>query len=411
MRKFSKSEELWSKAKKLVPGGMPKHLSPLNLVPGNSPCFIERAQGCRFWDVDGHEYIDYLCAYGPMILGYGHPKVETAVAEQRSKGDCLSLPSPIWIDLASCMADTIAAADWVTFGKNGSDVCNLSIRVARAHTGRKKIVMAAGAYHGIGAWCTPFPEGITETERADILYFPYNDAKALEQLLETTGADVAAVIVTPFKHEVGHDQEMPSEAFINCLNTQTSSEGPLLIVDDVRAGLRLHIAGSSEYFGLRPHLSCFSKAIGNGYPVSALCGVRELKKAANRVFFTGSFFAGAEALAAALATIQEMKATDGIGHIFRVGEMLKAGMLKQAADLELKINYTGPATIPFMSFANDPQFDKSRIFCAAAYQEGAFFHPTHNWFISAAHKKADIEETLAATAKAFAVVKELEKAG
>ena len=124
MRHFTRSQELWEKAQKLVPGGMPAHLSPNLLVRGQSPCFIERAEGCRFWDVDGQEYIDYMCAYGPMILGYNHPKVEAAAAEQKAKGDCLSLPSPIWVDLAERMIDLIASADWVSFGKNGSDVCN-----------------------------------------------------------------------------------------------------------------------------------------------------------------------------------------------------------------------------------------------------------------------------------------------
>ena len=137
MRLFTQSEKLWAEAQKLVPGGMPAHLSPQLLVRGQSPCFIERAEGCRFWDVDGHEYIDYMCAYGPVILGYNHPKVEAAVAEQKKKGDCFSLPSPLWVELAKRMVDLITSADWVTFGKNGSDVCNLAVRVARAHTGRK----------------------------------------------------------------------------------------------------------------------------------------------------------------------------------------------------------------------------------------------------------------------------------
>jgi glutamate-1-semialdehyde 2,1-aminomutase len=408
MRRFTRSEELWAKAKTLVPGGMPKHLSPMNLVPGESPCFIERAQSCRFWDVDGNEYIDYMCAYGPMILGYNHPVVDAAAAEQKQKGDCLSLPSPIWIDLAECMVDTIATADWVTFAKNGSDVCNHAIRVARAHTGRTKIVMAKGSYHGIGAWCTPYPEGITEAERADILTFPYNDGAAFEGILKAHD-DVAAVIITPFKHETGRDQEMPTEAFINSLKKYTGSAGPVLIMDDVRGGFRLHMGGSAEYIGLQPHLSCFSKAMANGYPISALCGVSALMGAASRVFFTGSFFAGAEAIAASLATIREMKAIGGIEHAFQMGEMLKEGMLKQADEFGIKINYTGPVTIPFMSFADDPNFEKSRTFCAAAYQEGAFFHPTHNWFISAAHQEADIEETLAATRKAFTAVREASK--
>jgi len=407
MRHFTRSEELWEKAQKLVPGGMPAHLSPNLLVRGQSPCFIGRAEGCRFWDVDGHEYIDYMCAYGPMILGYNHPQVEAAAAEQKKKGDCLSLPSPIWVELAELMVNLIASADWVTFGKNGSDVCNHAVRVARAHTGRKKIIMAQGSYHGIGSWCTPYPTGVTEEERVEILTFPYNDVKTLKALLKIHGNDVAGIIITPFKHETMHDQEMPTKDFINFLKSCTRTEGPVLIMDDVRGGFRLHMGGSGEYIGLNPHLSCFSKAMGNGYPISALCGLSELMEAASKVFFTGSFFAGAEAMAASLATIEEMVNIHGLEHVFHMGQMLKQGLLEQAASFDLKINYTGPVTIPFMTFENDKGFKKARIFCAQAYQEGVFFHPYHNWFISAAHHEEDIEETLAATEKAFEMVREI----
>jgi glutamate-1-semialdehyde 2,1-aminomutase len=356
--------------------------------------------------VDGQEYIDYMCAYGPMILGYNHPRVEAAAAEQKKKGDCLSLPSPVWVDLAECMVGLIVSADWVTFGKNGSDVCNHAVRVARAHTGRRKIVMAEGSYHGIGAWCTPLSAGTTESERIDVLTIPYNDTEALESVMHEQGDDVAGIIVTPFKHETMHDQEMPTQDFIRSLQAVTQVDGPVLIMDDVRGGFRLHMGGSGEYIGLKPHLSCFSKAMGNGYPVSALCGVKELMPAASQVFFTGSFFAGAEALAASLATIKEMIDTSALEHAFRVGEMLKKGLLEQAASYDLKIHYTGPVTIPFLTFEDDQKFKKARIFCARAYQEGVFFHPYHNWFISAAHQEEDIEETLMATEKAFQAVRE-----
>jgi glutamate-1-semialdehyde 2,1-aminomutase len=146
--------------------------------------------------------------------------------------------------------------------------------------------------------------------------------------------------------------------------------------------------------------------MGNGYPISALCGAKELMPAASKVFFTGSFFAGAEALAASLATLQEMQDSGSLEHLFRMGEMLKQGLLDQAASLGLKINYTGPVTIPFMTFEDDKKFEKSRTFCARAYQEGVFFHPYHNWFLSAAHQEEDIRETLLATQKAFEAVRE-----
>lgn len=405
MRTFTRSQELLKRARAVVPGGMPAHQNPAMLVRDQSPCFIERAQGCRFWDVDGNEYIDYMCAYGPIILGYNHPAVEEAARGQAALGDCFNLPGPIWVDLAERMVGLIAAADWVTFGKNGSDACNHAVRVARCFTHRGKILMAAAAYHGIGSWCTPNPAGITGEERVQVLTFPYNDADFLQALLDEHKGEVAAVVVTPFRHEFGHDQEMPTPAFLEALKAGTSLEGPLLIVDDVRAGFRLHMRGSAEYIGLKPHLSCFSKAMANGYPLSACVGVKELKDAAASVFFTGSFFSGGVALAAALATLNEMERSKALDKTFRAGQMLKDGMEAQAKALGIGICYSGPVTIPFMTFKDDPDFIQAKTFCAAAYQEGVFFHPYHNWFVSAAHTDADIEETLTVTEKAFKAVK------
>lgn len=406
MKVFNRSQELFERANKVVPGGFPAHQNPAALVQGRSPCFIEKAEGCRFRDVDGNEYIDYMCAYGPMIIGYNHPKVEEAVAGQKKKGDCFNLPSPIWVDLAERVVGLIAAADWVTFGKNGSDVCNHAVRIARAHTGRKKIVMIEGSYHGIGPWCTPNSNGIIEEDRTNVLAFPYNDIEALEKIVESNQDDLAAIIITPFKHSFAQDQEMPEEAFIKGLKDICRADGPLLIMDDVRAGFRLHMEGSAELFGLKPHLSCFSKAMGNGYPISACVGTKELMDTASGVFFTGSFFSGAESLAATLATIDEMVNTNALEHIFSVGEKLKKGMLDQARSLGIEVSYTGPVTMPFMIIKSDNGFDKNRTFCARAYQEGVFFHPYHNWFVSAAHQEEDIEETLEATQKAFETVKE-----
>lgn len=406
MRSFTKSRALYERAARVIPGGIPGHQTPRFLVWDKSPYFVEKAEGCRFWDVDGNEYIDYMCAYGPMILGYNHPKVEEAVKNQRSKGDCFNLPSQMWVELAEYLVDLIASADWALFGKNGSDAVNCAVLVARAHTEKEKIIMTEGAYHGIGPWCTPNTTGITEEDRANVITFPYNDVEAFEKILETNQDDAAAVIVTPFKHEFSHDQEMPTEAFLHALRENCKPEGPLLIMDDVRAGFRLHMAGSAEYFDLKPHLSCFSKALGNGYPISACLGVSDLMKAARRIFFTGSFFTSAVPMAAALATLHEMVSTNALEHTFRMGEKLMQGMLNQAQSLGLDISYTGPVTIPFMTFKDDSSFEKAKTFCAVTYQEGAFFHPYHNWFISAAHQDGDIEETLVITQKAFEAVKE-----
>jgi glutamate-1-semialdehyde 2,1-aminomutase len=376
------------------------------LVPGQSPYFIERAEGPRFWDVDGNEYIDYMCAYGPMILGYNHPTVEKAARNQSERGNCFNLPSSLWVELAEYLVDLIPTAAWSVFGKNGSDAINYACQVARAYTEKAKIIMAQGAYHGIGAWCSPSSFGITDEDKANVLTFTYNDVENLKTLLESNRDDIAGIIVTPFRHDVFHDLEMPIEPFLKFLKECTGADGPLLIIDDIRAGFRLHMGGSGEYFGLKPQLSCFSKAMGNGHPISACVGSDAIMEAAGKVFFTGSFFTSAVPMAAALATLHEMAESNAIEHIFRIGEKLREGILNQAESLGLDIHYTGPVTIPFMTFVDDPSFEKIRTFCACAFQEGVFFHPYHNWFLSAAHGEAEIEETLQATQKAFEEVKE-----
>jgi glutamate-1-semialdehyde 2,1-aminomutase len=161
MRSYDKSNSLFERALNVIPGGIPGHQSPMLLVFGSCPCFIERAEGPRFWDVDGNEYIDYMCAYGPMVLGYNHPKVEQAARAQLDKVDTANLPSERYVELAEKLTKVVPIADWAIFGKNGSDVTTYATRVARAHTERKKIITAAETYHGIGAWCTPMENGIT----------------------------------------------------------------------------------------------------------------------------------------------------------------------------------------------------------------------------------------------------------
>jgi glutamate-1-semialdehyde 2,1-aminomutase len=405
MATFEKSQALYQRARQVIPGGIPGHQTPALLIPQKSPCFIDKAEGCRFWDADGNAYIDFMCAYGPMIIGYNHPKVEEAVLKQSQKGNCFNLPSPLLVELAEYMVGLIPSADWAVFGKNGSDVTNYACQVARAHTGKKKIVMAAGSYHGIGAWCNPNPNGFTEEDRANVLTFPYNDIEALKNLVKAHRDEMAGLIVPPFRHDAFHDQEMPSQPFLQGLRDLCRPEGPVLIMDDVRAGFRLDLRGSAAYFDLIPHLNCFSKAMGNGYPISACLGAKELMPSAKKVFFTGSFFMSAVPMAAALATLKELAAARAVDHMFRMGEKLKQGLLGQAASLGLEIHYTGPVTLPFMTFADDPAFEKARTFCARAFQEGVFFHPIHNWFLSAAHGEAEIKQTLLATGKAFEEVK------
>lgn len=404
MYQFTRSQALFERASRVVPNGIHGHQSPTVLVPGRYPYYFQRGAGSHVWDVDGNEYIDYMCSYGPIVLGHGHPAVEAAVDAQRRAGDCFNGPGQAYVELAEHLVTVTPFADWALFAKNGSDVVTWSLLVAREHTGRSKIVMAEGSYHGTHAWCTPFPAGTTPADRAEILTFRYNDLDDLRRVVAAHRDQIAGIIVTPFRHEAFHDQEMPAEGFHAGVRAICDAHGSVFILDDVRAGFRLHLGGSLEAFGVQPDIASYCKAIANGYPLSACVGRAGLRRAAERVFLTGSFFASAIPMAAGLATLREIAASGAIDHMRHVGTLLCRGLEEQARGHGLSVNVTGPPAIPFMSFTDDPDFVRNRLFCAACAEHGVYFHPHHNWFLSAAHTEEDIARTLEVTDVAFAQV-------
>jgi glutamate-1-semialdehyde 2,1-aminomutase len=399
------SEALLARAARVVPGGVYGHQSPRMVIAGAHPYFFDRAEGCRIWDVDGNEYIDLMCSYGPIVLGHRHPAVEEAVREQQQRGDCFNAPTRLWVELAEHLVGITPFADWAAFAKNGSDVCTWAVAIARAHTGRRKVIKAAGAYHGAHAWCTPAPAGVTAEDTANVRTFAYNDLTGLRAAVDAAEDDVAAIIVSPFRHDAFHDQELPVEGFLPGVRSLCDERGIVFILDDVRAGFRLHLGGSGERFGVRPDLACYAKALANGYPLSACLGREFLKPAAERVYFTGSYFTSAVPMAAALACLRALDATDAIAHMERVGTLLQRGIEAQAAAHRLRTVYSGPPALPFMTFADDTKFARSRIFAAACAERGVYLAPYHNWFVSAAHGEADIARVLEVTEEAFDAVR------
>ena len=404
---FNRSQELFARAAQVIPNGIYGHQTPLVLVPGSYPYFFERGQGAHVWDVDGNEYIDYICSYGPIVLGHRHPKVEEAALAQMRKGNCFNGPTELWVELAEHLVKITPFADWTVFAKNGSDVCTWALEVAREHTGRTKVIMAEGAYHGTHAWCTPMDAGTTAEDRANILTFKYNDLSDLRRVVGAHEKQVAAIIISPFRHDAFHDQELPVEGFHQGIRQLCDAQGIILVLDDVRAGFRLHMGGSGEYFGVRPDLSTYCKAIANGYPLSACVGREFLRSAAERVFFTGSYFTSGVPMAAALACLQELQATGGVEHMRSVGTMLCRGLEEQGRSHGLPVNISGPPALPFMSFRDDAGgFERNKAFGAACAGRGVYVHPHHNWFLSAAHTEADIRRTLEVTDAAFREVKQ-----
>ena len=199
---YTKSKELFKKATEVIPCGIYGHFSPAPYIPiTDYPFYVDHAKGSRFWDVDGNEFIDYMCAYGPMVLGYGNEKIEAAAAAQREKVNCGPAPGEIMIELAKEFVDTVNVADWAFFAKNGGDVTTFSLMVARAHTGRDKIIRLKGGYHGTAPWTqSPDHYGITFSDAKDIIIGEWNNYEALEKYIHNHRGEVAGIISTPYHH-------------------------------------------------------------------------------------------------------------------------------------------------------------------------------------------------------------------
>jgi len=402
---FNKNRDYFLRAAKIFPGAIYGHQSPALTVPGSFPYYATHGKGCHYWDVDGNEFIDYMCAYGPMVTGYGNPVVEKAAAAELAKGNCYNHPTPFMLELGEFLVDLIPFADWCVFAKNGSDVCTWATLVAREATGRKKIVMARGAYHGIHPWCTPGHGGLIEEDRAHMLYFNWNDLTGLRALFDQYPGQIAGVILTPFHHPAFGDSQMPAPGFWAAVQKLCNDSGTVLILDDVRAGFRLDLRGSQEYFGFQPDISCYCKAIANGYPLSAAAGKDSLKTAAANVFLTGSYWNSAAPMAASLANIKYMQQIDGVSIMMRMGQMLMDGLVERGKAFGYEMITSGPYSIPFIRFGKETNFMRQQVFAAEVTKRGSFFHPHHNWFISTAHTEADINQSLDSAEEAFAIVK------
>lgn len=401
-KRFEASQALYQRALKVIPGGVYGHQRPEFLVPGHYPAFISSAKGCRIEDPDGNRYIDFMCSYGPMVVGYANPAVEEAVDKQRGLCDSGNLPAPNLVELAEKLVSITEGMDWAMFAKNGSDVCSWSVALARQASGRPLVAMVAGTYHGVHAWCNNAHAGFLEGERAATMSFQWNDLSSLEALFEDHPDQIAAVIVTPLKHEDHGESVMPGPGFIAGLRKLCSRHGSVMIVDDVRAGFRLHMGGSTQCWGVSPDLLLYSKAMANGYAVSAILGTEALREAARRVFVTGTFFTQAVPIAAALATIEQLQSSDGIKHMFTLGERFSSGLLARAEKAGYRATVSGPPALPLMTFDEDRgSFQLSRRFGAAWAARGVFINPVHNWFISTAHSEADIDEALFLAEGAF----------
>ncbi len=401
----TRDRELRDRALKVIPDGMYGHQS-VRFMPEEFPQFFSKAKGARLWDVDGNEYVDYVSAYGPNLFGYGFEPVDRAAAAQQERGDTLTGPSEVMVELAEAFVGMVSHADWAMFCKNGSDATTMALVVARAHTGRKTVLVARHAYHGSAPWCTPRPAGILPEDRAHIVYFNYNDADNLTDAVRAHAGDVAAIFASPFRHEVFHDQAEPNAEFARAARALCDESGALLVVDDVRAGFRLERDCSWARVGVQPDLSTWGKCIANGYALSALLGAERARQAASGIYVTGSFWFSAAAMAAALETLRQVRESAYLEHIIAAGQQLRDGLHRQAAEYGFSLRQTGPVQMPQILFGDDPDWRVGYAWTGECVKRGVYLHPYHNMFLTAAHGHLELARTLEVTDMAFASVKQ-----
>lgn len=399
----ARQDELRARAEKVIPGGMYGHEST-GLLPAEYPQFYRRAKGALLWDVDENRYVDYMCAFGPNLLGYGFEPVEAAAAAQQRDGDTMTGPSEIMVRLAEDFVGMVKHADWAMFCKNGTDATSMAMVAARAHTGRRKILCAKGAYHGAAPWCTPLPTGVMPEDRAHIVYYQYDDPQSLADAFAAHAGDVAGVFATPFRHEVFADQYGPSLEYAATARRLCDESGALLIVDDVRAGFRLARDCSWSQIGVEPDLSTWGKCFANGYPISALLGSDTARAAAKAIFVTGSFWFSATPMAAAIETLRQIRESDYLERIIAAGGQLRSGLDQIAATHGFGLRQTGPVSMPQVLFEDDPDFRLGYGWVSECVKRGVIFSPYHNMFLSAAHGADEIAVTLEAADQAFAAL-------
>jgi glutamate-1-semialdehyde 2,1-aminomutase len=399
----SRDADLRERARRVIPGGLWGHLNAANL-PQGYPQYFVGADGCRLRDADGREFIDFMCSWGPMVLGHRNPVVEAAARQQAEQGDCMNGPGPVLVELAELLVEMIPHAEWCVLGKNGTDATTACVTIARAGTERRKVLVARGSYHGAVPWCSPSIAGVTTEDRAHLVTYEYNDIASVDAAVEAAKGDLAAIIVTAFRHDFGRRQELPTAEFARHLRQVCDATGAALILDDVRAGFRLDLGGSWEPLGVRPDLAAYSKAIANGHPLAAVTGRERFREPATRVYTTGSFWCGAVPMVAAVATLRELQRIDGPAYMRAMGERLRDGLQHLADRHGLAIDQSGPPQMPLMLFADDADFRKGFAFCSEALRHGAYFHPKHNMFLSCAHTEADIDLALQAADAGFRAV-------
>ncbi len=403
-----KSRAWFNRALKVIPSGVYGHQGPsegLFLPMEKWPLISSRAKGAYFWDMDDNRYLDLMCAYGPNVLGYNDPDIDAAAIAQLKAENCVTAPSYKMVECAELLVDTVACADWAYFMKNGTDATTFSVLCARAHTGKKKIFFLEGYYHGNDQWAmkVDYP-GILPEDVANNRVIPWFDLNALQQAYDACNGDVAALIAQPYDHGNFADNRVANREYWRQVREFCDKHGMLLIIDDVRAGFRLDLAGSDHYYGFKADIICFCKALANGYNMSAACGGEHLKATASSLSFTGSYWMSAVPFAACIATLNKMKALD-TPRLFREnGTKLTEGFKAAAAEHGFELVVSGEPALFYLRIANDNSLMLHQEWVAECVSRGLFIASHHNHFLNAAIGPGEIELATQIAEDAFAAV-------
>ena len=404
-----RSLELFEQGKKLIPGGVLGARKPSDFIEGEYPIFLENGKGCRLTDVDGNEYIDFLCGYGPIILGYREEEVDDAVTRQiKDKGFCFTLTQRYQNELAKKLSELVPCSEMSIFLKTGSDATTASIRIARAYTNRIK-VMRCG-YHGWHDWCIEMKGGIPEKFYEDVYEFRYNNLAQLEDLMARYGDQTAAIIMTPFGHPLHQKMEEPKPGFLEGVRELANKYGAVLVFDEVRTCFRLRMGGAQELYRVTPDLTVLGKGMANGYAISVVTGKAEvMMTAAQKLFISSTFFPNSDGYVAALKTIEILERDKVLDKIWEKG----GRFLKKVQDIINKYNVgaelSGVAPMFFITFKRDKaETHRARRddFYTQLIRRGIFFTPHHHGYICYRHTEQDLEITAKAIDEALAYLNE-----
>jgi len=394
------SNELYQRAKKIMhPVTQTLAKGPTQFVNGVAPKYLKRGKGSHVWDADGNEYIDYNMGIGPISLGYAYDKVDDAIRAQLRDGITFSLMHELEVEVCEMLHGIIPNAESIRISKTGADATSAAIRIARAFTGRKKVLCCG--YHGWHDWyisVTSRNKGIPQEIRELTYTFGYND---LESVMNSLDEDVAAVILEPVVFEA------PKNNFLHELQKLCKQNGTLLIFDEMWTGFRIAIGGAQDYFGIKPDLAAYSKAVANGMPISFLTGRKDVMQLfEEEVFFFTTFGGEALSLAAAKATINELIEKNVPAYLAEKGKLLKEGYNKIAADLEMSYTsctgYDFRTIVNFNASAGDPLLMKSLV-QQEMIKRGILWAGFHNMCYS--HSDDDIAYTLEAYRDVLPVLK------